>query len=262
MIFSLTTFFNEVDLLKIRLEIMKPLYPIHIVVESPYTHSGDKKPLFLGNMFGKDEDTDWMNFDYRVFNKGPYSDPWDAEKGQRNWAAIALKNYEPEDHDIIIITDLDEIVNPDAVWRFMESGQEVASLRMNHYSYYINVLQGWQSWNVGRICTWKYLKDKTPSQVRNEPAPYEIDNAGNHFSWLGGVDKIITKMWSYAHTETINEFTTDPDNIKRKLEENQSLWTERPDDLWRVVPIDDKFPKYIRDNEDELTLRGYIKTYK
>ena len=134
---------------------MKPLCPIDIVVESPYTHSGDKKPLFLADKIEKDEDADWINFDYRIFDKGPYANPWDAEKGQRNWAGIALKDYEPEDHDIIIITDLDEIVDPDAVWKFIASDREVASLRMNHYSYYLNVLQGWQSWNAGRIVTGK-----------------------------------------------------------------------------------------------------------
>lgn len=237
---------------------MKPLDAAHIVIESDYTHAGDKKELTLLPDVMKNLTSFW----YFAFEDMPNNgDTWANEKAQRDIAKDHLIDGDVNDDDIILITDLDEVVNPDCIKYFLPS-MGCASLRMDKFSYYLNVLEGRQTWNVGRICTWEYLKDKTLSEVRNSPAPYDIPNAGWHWSFLGGVDKIIDKLFAYAHTESLTPFTTDPENLKRKLENNQSLWTERPDDLWELLPIDERFPEYIRNNEQYLTDMGLIKKYK
>ena len=41
------SFFNELDLLWLRVNELKELNPIHVLVESKFTHTGDPKPLYF-----------------------------------------------------------------------------------------------------------------------------------------------------------------------------------------------------------------------
>lgn len=255
MIYAPTLYFNEEKLLPIRLAIMEPLGCKHIIIEAAYTHSGMFKGATLSDEYS------WMKNVYsELYMEEPTGNAWDAEKGQRDFAKELIEYYGEahKDDDIIIITDLDEVVFPEAIKDF-DLDMGVAALRMDHFSGYLNLLQGEQTWNVGRICSGKHLRDKTLSEIRNAGCEYEITNAGHHYSWLGGVDKMIEKFFSYAHTESIKAELVDPDVLTYKLESGQSLWGE---DYWKFVPIDDRFPKYIRDNEKYLTDIGFIKPVK
>jgi len=46
-VFDLFCFFNEVDLLGIRLELLKDVIDQHVISESNLTHSGKDKPYIL-----------------------------------------------------------------------------------------------------------------------------------------------------------------------------------------------------------------------
>lgn len=259
MIYSFCSFFNELELMKVRLEIMKPLDCTNVFIESIYTHAGDKKELCFNTNDLSDKCRD--SIVYGVYEKEPTGDTWQAEKGQRDFALELVGDWIIEDDDICIITDLDEVVDPDCI-KYFKPYMGCASLRMDKFSYYINVLEGYQTWNVGRICTGKYLRGKTLSEIRNTPAPFDIPMCGWHWSFCMGADRILEKLFSYAHVESLTPFTTDPENLKRKLKDNQSMWTEDVLDVWQLIPIDNRFPPYIRDNEQYLTDLGLIKPYK
>ena len=46
MVFDCTPFFNEVDILEMRMNILDPYVDFFVIEESTVTFSGDKKPLF------------------------------------------------------------------------------------------------------------------------------------------------------------------------------------------------------------------------
>jgi beta-1,4-mannosyl-glycoprotein beta-1,4-N-acetylglucosaminyltransferase len=241
-LFDTFTYFNETDLLLIRLNELKHLNPIHVLVEATTTHTGNPKPLYF-------EESKHLFSDYNIRhiivddlpNNG---NPWDAENAQRN--AISKGLYDAEDGDIVIISDLDEIPRWQAV-QYYEPQMGTASIQMNQYSYYVNCLQGVQSWGVAKITTWGLLKKTTPNKLRNGGSQFSIYFGGWHMAWQGGLEKMFLKLDSFAHQEANN--STLRNSLEEKYETGQSLWGN---DYWRFVDIDETFPKYLYEHQNEF----------
>jgi low affinity Fe/Cu permease len=64
---------------------------------------------------------------------------------------------------------------------------------------------------------------------------------------LGGPEKIVEKLKAYAHQEFNTKDNTDLNIIKQKIENRVFSFRNREAKL-ETVPIDDTFPKYIRNN--------------
>jgi beta-1,4-mannosyl-glycoprotein beta-1,4-N-acetylglucosaminyltransferase len=256
-IFDCFTFFNEIELLKIRCEILKELNPVHILVESPTTHTGDPKPMhYLDNkkMFSG-YNINWMHAE--LPNNG---DAWVNENAQRE--AIIFGLSEAGDDDLVIVSDLDEIPRPETIRQFDPNKMLVSALKMDKFSYYLNCLEVVQGWESAKVTTMKCLREQfasSPQRLRTGGFKTIMLDAGWHWSWLGGVDKIMEKFQSFAHQESNNSKFADPDKIQRKLKTGHSLWTDREDDLWKFIPVDDYFPKYITENKQQLIEKGLIK---
>lgn len=255
-IFDCFTFFNEIELLKIRCEILKELNPIHVLVESPTTHTGDPKPLYF-------EENRHLFSEYNIIRVATTlpndGDTWHNENFQRDQIMSGLWS-EAEDDDIVIVSDLDEIPRPETILKFDAEKMLVAALKMDKFSYYLNCLEIAQGWESAKVTSYGYMKTTTPQGLRVGGFKTIMLDAGWHWSWLGGVDKIMEKFQSFAHQESNNSQFADPDKIARKLQSGHSLWTDKEDDLWKFIPIDDYFPKYIRDNKSDLIEKGLIKS--
>jgi len=104
-------FFNELDMLEIRLNVLNDKVDYFVMVEAKTTHSGEKKELF----FEKNKVRFSKFFDkiiYIIVDDMPKivnGDRWPSDTFQRNAIMRGLKNC--KDNDIIIISDLDEIPN-------------------------------------------------------------------------------------------------------------------------------------------------------
>jgi beta-1,4-mannosyl-glycoprotein beta-1,4-N-acetylglucosaminyltransferase len=240
-------FFNELDLLKIRLETLKELDPIHVLVEATTTHTGLPKPLYFEENKELFKDYNIRHIITELPNNGDY---WLAENKQRD--AIIAGLYDAEDEDLIIISDLDEIARPDRIRLF--DVHIVAGLKMDKYSYYINCLEGAQCWEVPKLTTFAHLKTTTPNKLRNGGHDTIILDAGWHMSFLGGVAKMREKLFSYAHTETVTADLLN--NLERKFERGESMWGT---DLWRFVRVDETFPKVVQENKQFYEQIGLLK---
>lgn len=255
-IFDCFCFFNEIELLKIRCEVLKELGVIHVLVESPTTHTGDPKPLYFEENKHLFEEYNIIHVVADLPNNG---DTWANENKQRD--AIVVGLADAEDGDWVIVSDLDEIPDPAVVRKFIPDEMLVAALKMTHYTYYLNCLQCADCWESARLTTWAHLKTTTPNKLRVDGFKTVMLNAGWHFSWMGGIDKIIEKFYAYAHTESCTSENVDRDVLMEKLRTGESLWSQgNKNDLWRFVSIDASFPKYIQDNQQQLIEKGLIKT--
>lgn len=236
-------FFNEIDLLKLRCEELKELNPIHVIVEASTTHTGIPKPYYF-------EENKHLFSEYNIRHIKTDDLPnngnaWDAENKQRDLSLFGL--YDCEDEDIVGIFDLDEIPKAEMVKKYKpEMG--VTGVKMDKFSYFLNCVEGYQQWEMGKLLTYGMLKKTTPNKVRNGGHETIMCEAGWHFSFLGGVEKMKEKLFAYAHTETVTSNLLN--RLERKFESGQSLWG---DDYWRFVDIDDKFPKYLREHQDEFS---------
>lgn len=238
MIWDCFTYNGEDELLKIRCEELIGLNVTHVLVESNYTFTGKWKDL----KYKKDNK---YNIEYFVANHLPNNgDAWENEKAQRNYILNSLQILGANDNDIVIICDVDEIIRKSVIKNYSPIST-LTALKMDTYRYYFNCLEGKQNWNMARIMNFSYLKEKTPNEVRNSGFERILEDAGWHFSYMGGFDKIVEKIESFSHTElNTEEFKS---KLAYKHENCQSLFG---DDYWSIVDIDNTYPIEILNNID------------
>ena len=110
MVYDCIPFFNELDILKLRLHILEPLVDKFIIEEATVTFSGEPKEL----CFEKNRDM-FREFlpkiEYIVVDNSPVDTTTHLrDKFQKNALVRGLKDA--GDEDVIILSDVDEIPNP------------------------------------------------------------------------------------------------------------------------------------------------------
>lgn len=272
MIYDCFQFFNELDLLEIRLHELSNVVDKFVLVEATKTHAGRPKPLYYKENRKRFEefysrilhivvenmpitnleiqaclsgqDRHWIESKYQV------EDSWVRERYQRNAIMRGLVDASPE--DIIIISDADEIVKASKLVGIEDTlcaGSNAVEQTLN--TYYVN----WQCTNMpwwgSKIIRKKYLVgETTPSEVRfHTPAQCYIRDGGWHFNFLGGADSIRQKLRAYAHQEF---------NTSEVLNLVEGRLANQKDVLGRLyeyktVPLDERFPKYLLENQDKFS---------
>lgn len=217
-------FFNELDLLKLRLETLDPYVDLFVVSEATTTFSGKSKPLYLTenlSAFAAWEE----KLRVSVVDIEPTSDPHINDPAQKNLVKRAL---EPlcEGDDIVLWGDADEIPNPEVIQSARDLLQETSTLHFAqflHY-YYLDVREvsgnllsssgdfdgiTHPKWIGTRAMKWRDLRHRELNSLRERSSLSEglrIDNAGWHFSFVGspglGLDeRVDVKIAAYAHQE-------------------------------------------------------------
>ena len=267
MIYDCFTFFNELDLLEIRLNVLNSAVDKFVLVEMTKTHSGVDKPLFYDE--NKERFAQFANkIIHIVVDDIPEStNPWVLETHQRNAIARGLKSCQPE--DIILISDLDEIPDPNVISK-INCTNEIYLLEMKMYYYFLNYLDfGKPIWRLGtKALSYKnflngldnievpyttFLPESinhgtTPSKIRMWNGAKTIPSAGWHFSYLGGYDLIIKKIKSFSHQEYNKSEFIDKNDVAKKIKSGKDLFN-RKDHFYIAVPLGRKFPRYIVENK-------------
>jgi hypothetical protein len=259
-IYDCFLFYNELELLEIRLNEMYDHVDKFVLVEACETFRGKPKPFYFAenkHLFEKFADKI-----IHVQLKEPLKteDPWVRERYQRSQAVRGLKDGHPD--DIVFISDLDEIIRGSRVAEIAglisAKKTEAAICLHTMYNGYLNRFQtdGWR----GSVCTTlKRMKKTSPAQIRRirnqgwrkmskaKISKIEvIPDAGWHFTSMGGVDRTVLKIESFSHAE---HDTPEFKNKQRILEEIRSL---------PLRPIDETFPKFVQENKQRLEKMGFI----
>lgn len=274
-VFDSFIFFNELELLEMRLNILNDVVDYFVLTESPFTVSGNEKPLYYQenkDKFSKFNDKIIHNVTETIPNdfshmlektkfhvayndKDPYGTrfidiPIRFQRAiyNRNASAFGIEKAGITDDDLVITSDADEIINPyvleDLSW-FNPDNHYVALC--NAYYYKLNFLYQ-DDWMGSRLCTWKHLKNTTIDQHRQDHAnAYRIENAGWHFSFLGNAENFKLKLASYEHTENNTEVNIS--NAEEKVEKGLDPLNRGM--TYRAVPIDESYPEYIQNNQEK-----------
>lgn len=253
-------FFNELDLLEIRLNELAQVVDKFLIVECTKTFSGKNHELcYAANMQRFKQFHD--KIEYVVINDTPDFAPDPArghnrhliERWQRAQIDRGLKRCAQD--DLIIISDVDEIFHPKNVQHAFKilKDQKKVGFQQRFFYYYLNGLcvQNGQDapWWGPVACRYR---DFPSAQVirddRGKNEPHFIDNAGWHFSYLGGVDKIVEKIEAYAHQENDTSYIKDKDRLARRIAAGQDIFDRqgRPHQVY--IPIDNSFPRYLQNN--------------
>ncbi len=281
-IYDCFIFFNELELLEIRLNELSDVVDCFVLVESTRTFSGkDKELYYLRNKVLFEE------FNHKIIHVVVDDMPetnnrWELEFFQRNAILRGLNNCKSE--DIILISDVDEIPNKH---RLIENISRISNLpkvfNQKLYYYYLNCIANIK-WDGTVMIKYKYLKlhqifkinsvfhrimEKfkffwTPQRLRHKRHTFEkINDGGWHFSYLGGIEKIKTKIMSFAHAEFSSDYYRNNERLLQAIENGSDLFGR--DYKYHYVHIDKTYPEYLLKNIDRykhlIKDFGDIKTF-
>lgn len=254
MIYDAFIFFNELELLELRLHELSDKVDYFVLVESPYTFRGNEKELFFDN--NKSKFKPFLNKIIHIIsdipNKNPHNDrkqAYENEYHQRNDIYQGLSQASPD--DIVIISDADEIPHVNVINIFKENNEVAMAAEQKLYYYYVNCLQS-GSW-MGSVIT----KKKHLEEIKTESEKYvpfklrklksglpKIETGGWHFSYLGGAERIRYKVESFSETWCCNDQTKSLDFLNKKMNAGEDIfnrgWAKK-----KFVEVDDTYPKYM-----------------
>ena len=116
MIYDCFTFFNELDLLEIRLNTLNDYVDYFVLVEATKTFTGKDKPLYYNENKERFKQFENKIIHIIVDTYPDSTNPWVLENHQRNSIANGFANC--KDNDIILISDLDEIPRPELIDKY------------------------------------------------------------------------------------------------------------------------------------------------
>ena len=207
-VFDAFQFFNELDILEIRLHELDPVVFKFILVEATRTHSNEAKPLVYDmnrERFSAFKD----KIIHIIVEDLPQDgDPWVLENFQRNAIMRGLTEAHP--NDLVVIADVDEIPSSfilDAV-RSCDGPTSPTWLYSRFFNFKFNwEFQGlWKHPQVVRMAQLMPGLDEavTPQQVRmGAMRPYhtKIENAGWHCSFFSDAEGVMQKVQAFTHQE-------------------------------------------------------------
>jgi len=273
-VFDSFRFFNELDLLEIRFNLLYDYVDHFVITECPYTIMGDEKPLYYWEnrkRFDKFNDkvihdvmedipNDFSNYIERMGYHTPYGDinpscnkrsidielRYQRDMYARDYTAYSIEKAGAKSEDIIITSDADEIINPlvlqNTDW-FDEHNHYVALQRTFYYK--LNVLRE-ENWMGSRICNWSKLKETSVDRLRqSHQNSYRIEQGGWHWSYFGNVETIEQKLKACADSHHGSK------DMAEKIDMGKDPVGRS--DLYDAVPLDDSFPEYILKNQEKYS---------
>ena len=289
-VFDCFMYFDEEVVLDLRLNILDPYVDYFVIVESNFTHKGDKRELkFNHEKFKKFE----KKIIYLIYDQKPdeiekvNDEDSDGEKsrkfilnaayrenGQRNYIAEGLNIA--EDDDLILISDVDEIPNLENI-DLNKINREITLFKQNMFYYKFNLKLPNLIWSGTKGCKKKYLK--SPQWLRNvkdKKYPFFrvdtyfsekkyinlrfIDNGGWHFSNIKTANEIEYKLKSYLHHREfdVNPMTTK--EIENIIKNKQAIYDLTVDKTVNKIGNGNKLekfplielPKYLQNNLEKF----------
>lgn len=269
-------FFNELDLLEIRLNTLNDKVDKFVLVESTVSHTGKSKPLYY-----KENRDRFAKFNHKIIHcvvddtpdsfeeaQKRFLSPKDeleknilmyclttsnVPKGETQWLrefyqhestrrGMLMANL--DDEDICFVSDLDEIWNPEIDYKITD--YDVFKLKQSVRIGYLNV-ESSEEWFGTYYTKYKNIKNSSANHLDTLSKTNHkfIDNGGWHFTYQGGVDKIKTKLENYGHQEYNN------DDVKNLIETRLSMGQ---DVLGRPFPCsidENNLPSYLKENKEK-----------
>lgn len=284
-VYDIFNFFNEFDLLEIRLNMLDKYVDYFVLSEATLTFSGDKKPLNFqlnrdrfkkwehkiiynpitdvpeteeeilerlndANLSSVDRDILENCRDGKVFGT---NFTWVREFYIKECAKRSLTKL--NDNDICYVSDLDEFWNPELVIDFIKDS--VFKPIQTAYIYFLNNRsdENWHGWSGTIVTKYKNVKNGSLNKLRTHKEMVGkyifLRDGGWHFSFQGGYEGAMKKIKESNHVFYKGDKTLP--TLQKMVAKNID-YQGRNFKFW----IDEKnLPKYILENKDK-----YIKFFK
>ena len=258
-IFDCFMYFDEDQVLELRLNILNDYIDFFVIVESTYNHKGEKRKLLFDEVkFKKFKD----KIIYIVYDQIPDRvetiNPEDPKKtkdykyimnaiyrenSQRNFIIKGLKNA--MDNDLILISDVDEIPKLDEL-KPSEIRNEILIFKQDMFYYKFNLNIPNFKWSGTKgVKMKKLLSPQWLRNVKDRKYPfYRIDtffsekkytnikiisDGGWHFSNLKSPEMIEHKLRSYLHHKEFDEASLTIEQIDELIKKKRAIYDLRVD---------------------------------
>ncbi len=270
-IYDCFMYFDEEVVLDLRLNTLNEFVDYFVIVESIFTHKGDKRELkFNHKKFEKfknkiiylvlDKEPEELHKikDTKNDHGGYIMNALLRENSQRNFISEGLKLA--NDDDFILISDVDEIPNLEKL-SFDKLREKIIQFRQDMFYYKFNLKLPNLVWTGTKGCKKKDLL--SPQWLRNiKDKKYPIfrfdtifsktkyisikfiDNGGWHFSNIKSAEEIEYKLKSYLHHR---EFDINPLNskeIENIIEKKQAIYDLKVDKRVNKIGNGSKLENY------------------
>tara|TARA_Y100001936_G_scaffold244887_1_gene285982 strand:- start:264 stop:1154 length:891 start_codon:yes stop_codon:yes gene_type:complete len=287
-IFDCFMYFDEEVVLDLRLNTLNKYVDYFVIVESTFTHRGDKRNLkFNHKKFQKFED----KIIYLIFNNEPhgieevYENDNEGEKsrkyilnaakrenGQRDYIINGLQNASPE--DLILISDVDEIPNLENI-NLQNIKEKILMFQQDMFYYKFDLKLPNIVWSGTKGCRkrnllspqWlRNIKDKKYPLFRLDilfsKTKYNsvkfIENGGWHFSNIKSPEEIEHKLKSYLHHREFDKEPLSLDQIDDIIKNKQAIYDLKVDKTVNKVGSGsklinynfNKLPNYLKENKE------------
>ena len=218
-------FYNELDVLELRLSVLDKYVDRFILVEAEVNHVGGPKELFFEK--NKERYTKWLPKITHVIIKADEAptdkNPWAREKFQRECITRGLDGV--PDAAIVMISDVDEIPNLGTI-PYENLQNSISSVHMWMFHYSFDYLFTGEPWYGTVITTVDVLKKFGPNGLRDSRWKFPAyQYAGWHLSSFGDEKHVLNKMRTFAHALDNNEHKhlQTEENIKQWIQEGKFI---------------------------------------
>jgi beta-1,4-mannosyl-glycoprotein beta-1,4-N-acetylglucosaminyltransferase len=234
MVFIDTFLFNGDWIVKLRLKYLSDYVDYFYVVESWYTHSGQKKEFLYTEKY-----KDWFEpyaskVRFHILTE-PFSttSAWIEENSQRNAILPRIIADFPKGNYHLAVCDADEIYRTDVIGPKNELMQgTVLFPQMSLYYYNFTHLVQHEPWTMPFIIHSSQILPTTDlNQIRinkksrgQEFFVKAIPNAGWHFSFFMSIEDMQRKIVSFCHTDLNTSRNSSLQNIRESLLEGRDVF--------------------------------------
>lgn len=272
MVYDCIPFFNEIDILKLRLHILDPIVDKFIIEEATVTFSGQPKEL----CFEKNKEL-FQEFlpkiEYIVVDNSPEDTTTHLrDKFQKNALEKGLVNA--TDEDVIILSDVDEIPNPKVLKEIIANfnPDKIYHLAQRMFYCFLNMEEvsgnllsitgefpgvERKLWLGSKIFSKKSIPENGIIELREasvtSPDAVRVSDGGWHFGYMGNTKekdvakRIGTKVVAAAHQE-YNDDVLLAEAADRLLL-GQDMFGR--DARFVRVEVDESYPEYLLAHRDE-----------
>jgi len=273
-IYDVFPFYNEINLLAMRMRILDPYVDFFVISEATTTHSGLAKPMYFQQhreLFSEFEEKIIYEPIVKLFD----GDNFGRDRFQREELFGVLSRH-CLDEDILILGDLDEIPNPKILEQATKvaSANSVAHLAQDVYFFYLNYKETKgkivsysgdfpgvrkKKWLGTKVVSYGYAREFGFTDMRHpmhKSRGVRVDPGGWHFSYMGSLpgvlveERVRAKMLASPHQELMSDDAFA--RVEERIAKGKDPWGRRGPKFCKV-PIDGNFPSHIREN---------VETYK
>lgn len=269
---------DELDILEIRLNTLNDVIEKFVIVESDKTHSGLPKPLYFSENKERFQSflpkiihlvyTGYAN----AYNTENEIKAWGNENNQRDMLLYSLNISSPSDN-LFCVCDVDEIPKPEKLIEakmIAESTGMPVALSMHYCLYFFNYAYDNKRFRSPFIYNPRTAQDihKKFGQERFMPTAFRwhmctpgyehdfpvVNDAGWHFSHMGGIENIKHKIESFAHRCQDRPEVKSYNNLVKSMIKGKDIYGDLNDTL---VQKDISFlPHYVQNNLEKY--KDYI----